>query len=82
MPTTEPPKEGLPNAGRAANSAWHELSEQLALSTAPAYHHPSLAAGGSWHRVIFTKGRVPESRTPGSVRTKAQWLIWSTVHSR
>ena len=31
--------------------------------------------------VTFGKSRVRESRTPGSVRAKAEWLSYSTVTS-
>ncbi len=30
-------------------------------------------------RVTFGKSRVRESRTPGSVRAKAEWLSYSTT---
>jgi hypothetical protein len=32
-------------------------------------------------RVTFGKSRVRESRTPGSVRAKAEWLSYSTTTS-
>ena len=52
-----------------------------ALPPAPASDHSSLGAGAAMTRVTFGKSRVRESRMPGSVRAKAEWLSYSTVTS-
>ena len=44
----------------------------------PRITHP-WAERRSMTRVTFGKSRVRESRTPGSVRAKAEWLSYSTV---
>jgi hypothetical protein len=38
-----------------------------------------MGAGADMTRVTLGKSRVRESRTPGSVRAKAEWLSYSTV---
>jgi hypothetical protein len=47
----------------------------------PAYtsDHSSLGSTNGMTRTILGKSRVRESRTPGSVRAKAEWLSYSTT---
>ena len=41
--------------------------------------HSSLGARSGMTRVTLGKSRVRESRMPGSVRAKAEWLSYSTI---
>lgn len=49
------------------------------LPPARSTHHSHLGAGADMTRVTLGKSRVRESRTPGSVRAKAEWLSYSTT---
>jgi hypothetical protein len=49
------------------------------LPTARSAHHSLLGADSDMTRVTLGKSRVRESRTPGSVRAKAEWLSYSTT---
>jgi hypothetical protein len=52
-----------------------------ALPPAHTARHSHLGAGPDMTRVTLGKSRVRESRTPGSVRAKAEWLSYSTTIS-
>src|SRR5262249_22632685 len=54
-------------------------SDARALSSATASDHSSLGGSDGMRRVTSGKSRVRESRTPGSVRAKAEWLSYSTT---
>ena len=54
-------------------------SDARALSPTPASDHSPLGGADGMTRVTLGKSRVRESRTPGSVRAKAEWLSYSTA---
>jgi hypothetical protein len=49
------------------------------LPPADSTHHSHMGAGADTTRVTLGKSRVRESRMPGSVRAKAEWLSYSTT---
>src|SRR5207237_8981532 len=54
-------------------------SDARALSPTTASDHSPLGGADAMTRVTLGKSRVRESRTPGSVRAKAEWLSYSTT---
>jgi hypothetical protein len=71
----------LPPAAKPAeptHGLGHVRGSDRALPSADASDHPSLVGANGVTRVTLGKSRVRESRTPGSVRAKAEWLSYST----